>query len=325
MPTETETRRTVENAVIQGIETYLASRKAKIPEFVERHFSFRGAVSLHKKTFGKDFYKHPLNMFWGLPSFIVHGTAALLRKAGARRASGILDKLPTGIPTALQAELEWLIHTELLELPFVQGEQVFRRDALMEAVLNRPEISKLCEQYLEQIRNKSDRPEFRQRLESNLAEYAKTRMAVTELAGSLICLATSYATFNKAMPGALSTGMAAATAIAQHAAIANFWLGPTLGAWYYSLFPASASTGLVIATTGTMMVAISAVAALAWVVVDPLLARTGIHERRLNRFIEAIGDELRGTEHSDYRVRDHYVARIFDLLDILRVAAKTLS
>lgn len=150
-------------------------------------------------------------------------------------------------------------------------------------------------------------------------------MAVTELAGSVISLATSYAAFHKAMPGTLSTSMAAATAIAQHIAIANFWLGPTVGSWYYSLFPASASTGLVIATTGTMMAAVSAVAALAWVVVDPLLAWTGIHEKRLNRLIDAIGNELRGTEHADYRVRDHYVARIFDLLDILRVAAKTLS
>lgn len=325
MPTENDTLRTVESAVIQGIETYLISRKAKVPEFVERHLSFRGALSLHKKTFGKDFYKHPLNMLWGLPSFIIHGAAALFRKTGVRKASQILDKMPTGIPTALQAELQWLIYTELLELPFVQGERAFQRDALMEAVLSRPEISELCEQYLEQIRNKSDCPEFRQKLESHLAEYGKTRMAVTELAGSLISLATSYAAFNKAMPGALSTGMAAATAIAQHTAIANFWLGPTLGAWYYSLFPASASTGLVIATTGTMMAAISAVAALAWIVVDPLLTWTGIHERRLNRFIEAVGDELRGTARSDYRVRDHYIARVFDLLDILRVAAKTLS
>ena len=258
-------------------------------------------------------------MFWGLPSFIVHGTAALLRKAGARRASGILDKLPTGIPTALQAELEWLIHTELLELPFVQGEQVFRRDALMEAVLNRPEISKLCEQYLEQIRNKSDRPEFRQRLESNLAEYAKTRMAVTELAGSLICLATSYATFNKAMPGALSTGMAAATAIAQHAAIANFWLGLTSGP-VLQPFPASASTGLVIATTGTMMVAISRLClpgrltpARDWHTREPqLLYRR--HRRRASRY----------GAPPDYRARDRYVARIFDLL-ILRAAARRWS
>ncbi|WP_133716497.1 DUF6635 family protein [Methylocaldum gracile] len=322
---ETDTLRTIERAVTQGIETYLVARKAKVPEFVEQYFSFPGALALHKKTFGKDFYKHPLNMLWGLPSFIIHGTAALFRKTGAHRVSRILDKMPTGIPTALQAELQWLIYTELLELPYVQGERTSRRDALMETILCNPEISALCEQFLGQIRSKADHPEFRRKLESNLAEYGKTRIAVTELAGSLVSLATSYAAFNKALPGAFSTGMAAASAIAQHTAVANFWLGPTIGAWYYGLFPASASTGLIIAATGTTMAAVSAIAALSWVVVDPLLAKTGIHERRLNQFIDAIGDELRGKEHRNYRVRDHYVARVFDLLDILRVAAKTLS
>jgi hypothetical protein len=325
MPMETDIHRTIERAVIQGTETYLALRKAKVPEFVEQYFSFKGALALHKKTFGKDFYKHPLNMLWGLPSFIVHGTAALFRKTGAHKISRILDRMPTGIPTALQRELQWLIYTELLELPYAQGKRTTHRDALMEAILSRPEISDLCEQFLVQIRNKADSPEFRQQLENNLAEYGKTRIAVTELAGSLISLATSYAAFNKALPGTLSTGMAAATAIAQHTAVSNFWLGPAIGAWYYGLFPASASPGLIIATTGTMMAAVSAIAALSWIVVDPLLAKTGIHEKRLNRFIDAIGDELRGKEHSNYRVRDHYVARVFDLLDILRVAAKTLS
>ncbi|MGX2040743.1 DUF6635 family protein [Methylocaldum sp. MU1018] len=322
---DTDLNSTIERAVTQGIEAYLDSRKAKVPAFIEQHFSFSGALALHKKTFGKDFYKHPLNMLWGLPSFIVRGAAALFQKTGAHKLSRVLDKMPAGIPTALQRELQWLIHTELLELPYVQGERTSRRDALMEAILDTSEISGLCEQFLAQIRNQADNPEFRQKLESNLAEYGKTRMAVTELAGSLISLAASYAAFNKALPGALSTGMAAAAAIAQHTAIANFWLGPAIGAWYYGLFPASASTGLIVATTGTMMAAVSAIAALSWVVVDPLLAKTGMHEKRLNRFIDAIGDELRGKERSDYRVRDHYAARVFDLLDILRVAAKTLS
>lgn len=99
----------------------------------------------------------------------------------------------------------------------------------------------LCEQFLVQIRSKADCPEFREKPECNLAEYAKTRIAVTELAGSLISLATSYTAFQKALPGVFSTGMASATAIAQHMAVANFWLGSTIGAWYYGLFPASAS------------------------------------------------------------------------------------
>jgi hypothetical protein len=57
-----------------------------------------------------------------------------------------------------------------------------------------------------------------------------------------------------------------------------------------------------------------------WIVLDPLLATTGLHRRRLDRFVTALGAELRGGGRGDYRVRDHYLARVFDVLELLRVA-----
>ena len=45
----------------------------------------------------------------------------------------------------------------------------------------------------------------------------------------------------------------------------------------------------------------------------------------LDRFVTALGEELRGGLRGDYRVRDHYIARVFDVLDILRAATKALS
>src|SRR6516165_5633074 len=83
----------------------------------------------------------------------------------------------------------------------------------------------------------------------------RRRGAVSELAGSLLTLAAGYAALSKATPGALSAGTAAAMAIAQHLAIANFWLGSTVGAWYYAVFPVAASAGLVAATTGALLAA----------------------------------------------------------------------
>src|SRR5262249_62145355 len=84
----------------------------------------------------------------------------------------------------------------------------------------------------------------------HLAEYGKTRGAVSELAGSLLHLAAGYAALSKATPGALSAGTAAATALAQHLAIANFWLGSTVGAWYYAVFAVAASAGVWAAAPG---------------------------------------------------------------------------
>jgi hypothetical protein len=47
----------LQQAVEHGMETYITSRRASIPVFIDRHFSFRGALALHRKTFGRDFYR----------------------------------------------------------------------------------------------------------------------------------------------------------------------------------------------------------------------------------------------------------------------------
>jgi hypothetical protein len=265
-------------------------------------------------------YKHPVNLVWGLPVALVTGTADLLDKAGARRIAQWLHRMPRGISMALHQELQWLIYTELLELPYAQEGRASHRDALMEHILAEPWIAALCDAYVTQLHSVAELPAFRAALERHLEEYGKTRGAVSELAGSLITLAAGYAALSKATPGALSAGTAAATAIAQHLAITNFWLGATVGAWYYAVFPVAASAGLVAATTGAMLAAGGVVTALAWIVLDPLLATTGLHRRRLDRFVTAVGEELRGGRGGAYRVRDHYLARVFDVLELLRTA-----
>ena len=142
-----------------------------------------------------------------------------------------------------------------------------------------------------------------------MAEYGKSKLAVSELTGNLINLAGGYVVFQKATPGVLSAGSSLAAVIAQQVAVNNFWLGSTLGTWYYGVFPASASVGLIAASTGAIMAATGILAALSMVVVDPLLAKTGFHRRRMERFVLALGDELAGKGTSDYQVKDHYLAR----------------
>ena len=122
---------TLQYAVDHGIDAYVTSRRASIPGFIDRHFAFRGALALHRKTFGRDLYKYPINLVWGLPVALVHGAADLLAKAGAPRTAHWLHRIPRGIPTVLHQELQWLISTELLELPYAQEGRASHRDALL--------------------------------------------------------------------------------------------------------------------------------------------------------------------------------------------------
>src|SRR4029450_13243284 len=195
-----ELQQTLQQAVDHGIEAYVTSRRARIPGFIDRHFSFRGALALHRKTFGRDVYKHPVNLLWGLPVALVKGAADLLDKAGATRTAQWLHRMPRGMPTVLHKELQWLLYTELLELPYVQEGRAAHRDALLEHILADPEIAALCDAYLRQLHSVAERPAFRAALERHLAEYGKTRGAVSELAGSLTTLATGYAVRRKHTP-----------------------------------------------------------------------------------------------------------------------------
>ncbi len=318
-----EQRRLVAAAVHDGINRYIAARRAKVPGFVTRHFSFKGALQLHRKALGPDLYKAPLNIFWLLPMTINKAALYLLKKAGAKRIAQFLKRMPTGWQTDVQKEINWLLYTELLELPYRQEDRESTKDALLEEILRDPELSAMLAGYLAEISKKSNAPEFRQTLERNLQEYATSRIAVSELAGSIITLSANYAAFHQAAPGALTSGSAVAAVIAEKIAISQFWRGPTLGAWYYSLFPAAASAGLVIAATSSIIAGLALLSSFTGIITDPLQARLGLHQKRLYKFLDALHEELSGSRKSEYRIKEQYIARIFDIIDLLITALRS--
>jgi hypothetical protein len=60
------------------------------------------------------------------------------------------------------------------------------------------------------------------------------------------------------------------------------------------------------------------------VIADPLQQMLGLHRRKLLKLLDVLEGELMG-QGSRYRLRDAYVARIFDLWDLLQTATRTLS
>ncbi len=314
----------VDPAINRAIDKYIESRREKIPEFVNKHFSVKGALKLHKKAFGADLYKGPLNISWSVPYTVLKATSAVLKKTGSKKLPTFVEKLPRGFQTNVQKEVKWLIYTKLLELPYADGKQKSDQDALLAEIFHQPEIASLLIEQLSVINQKSSDPKFRSRLEENLWEYASSRTAAADLAGTIITLSVGATLFKQMTPGAMATGTAIATAIAQHAAVSNFVLGSTLGSLWYGIFPVSASMGLIAATTGAIMAAMSLVTSFAGIITDPLQSRLGIHQRRLEKFMDCIEKELKGKGDSKFQIKDLYVARVFDILDVLKTAAATV-
>jgi hypothetical protein len=310
-------------AVERAIGAYIESRKEKVPHFVKKHFSFKGAVRLNRKAFGSDLYKVPLNVAWTIPYITLKASSSLMKKMGLEKFPSRVERLPVGFETKVQKEINWLIFTDLLEIPYAQGKRRSAKDALLEAILIQPEISSLFIGELYTIYSKSKDPRFRPALEKNLMEYSRSRTAASELAGNVISLSTGASVFGKMTPGALTVGGGLAAAIAQQTAISNFILGPTVGGLYYAVFPASASMGLVIASTGAVMAALATLTSFSGIIADPIQYKLGLHQKRLNRLIDCLDRELRGLGDSRLKIRDQYVSRVFDLADLFKKAART--
>lgn len=308
----------------EAVTRYIRARKERVPGFVNECFSLRGALRLNKKAFGADLLKTPLNVAWCLPYIGLKASGAALKKLGLSRISKPLDRLPPGFVTRVQKELNWLIYTRLLELPYAQGERSSNHDALLTEILNQPRITSLFSMELEEIYSKSKHNGYRAALEKNLLEYSKSRTAAADLAGNIISLSAGISAFGKFTPGTLTAGNTLAAVIAHKMAVSNFILGPSLGGFYYSMFPAAASPGLIALSTGGVLLALSVAASFSGVLTDPIQSRLGLHKRRLLKLIDTLERQLRGADDSGLKIRDQYFVRVFDLLDLLKKASQTV-
>ncbi len=62
-------------------------------------------------------------------------------------------------------------------------------------------------------------------------------------------------------------------------------------------------------------------AAFSGIAADPIQRRLGLHRRRLLRLIDALERRFSGDGEAGFVVRDHYVARLLTLLELLSSVA----
>jgi hypothetical protein len=144
---------------------------------------------------------------------------------GAERTSAFLGSRNLMFDMAVGQKIEWLIITDLLELPFRQGEQESRRDALAEEILSAPELQDRLNDALVVIGRRGDDPAFRAQLEAAMETYAGTRAAAAEITTALLTVEAGAVAVKQATPGVMTLGSALAAALPQHAAVASFPLG----------------------------------------------------------------------------------------------------
>ena len=200
-----------------------------------------------------------------------------------------LERLPLGVTTAVEREIERLILTEILALPVT-----FRRTLTEKAPLSRL-----------------------------LRRYVRTRSAASELAVNVLMLCVGALVFHQLTPGSISTGAVMAGALTERAAIDAFPLGVWAGKAFYAVFPvgwSSLDVGIAVAVTVGVVALLSSFIG---IVADPVQSALGIHRRRLERLIDALERRLHG-KGTDFNPKDAYFARLVDLVDAARAAGTLL-
>jgi hypothetical protein len=304
--------------VARAIERYIGGRHARVEAFAADNFSLLGSLRLHRRALGLDLLRAPANVTLVVPYLAMQLAALALRRLGARRASTWLRTRRLFFETDVARELTFRLHRDLLELPFDDGERQTEHDALAETILEDPRLQAASARLAAFARRHRDDPAAEARRRSLLASYASTRNAAADLFNNALLASAGATLFSKLTPGVLTLAPVVATVIAHQAAVASFPLGVWLGGVWYGWFPVSPSLSLTVASTATLILITAITAALAGVIADPIQRAAGWHQRRLHKLIDTFGRELQGDGEAAFHTRDHYVARIFDLIDLAR-------
>ncbi len=308
-------RQAVEAIFGDAVRRYIAGRRARIPAFVDENFGLRGSLELHRHAVGLDLVRAPWNVVAGAATALRGAGAAGLRLAGARGAADRLPGRNLFWKTQVARELEWRLHRDLLELPLDRDGRRTDRDRLVEEVLSDPRLAAHFDRLLKIVGDRADDRDFRGRVRAAMQDYLGSRAAAADITASLFAAGAGYVAAQKFTPGAAALSGVVAGSIAHSTAVAGFWAGPWLGGLYYSLVSVKASPLLYAGVFAGMLVPLAMLTAFAGVVADPVQRSLGLHERRLNRLLDVFEANLAGESDAGFGARDHYVARIVDLLD----------
>lgn len=306
--------------VQESIHKYFDQRRARIPEFIDRHFSVKGAWDLNKRAFGRDLYRTPANVLTIAPVLLARTLGRGLKKRGKPWLNDKIESRDLHLKTDVNRELEWRLYTDLLEVPFSQPGRQSERDALAEEIFNNRTLSTALEQAINSVVDAAG-PRNKQQLQSVMSQYLETRAANAEVVNLALSLAIGATIAHKVTPGALTLGPTMANAIAQKAAVGTFPLGASMGTMWYSAFPIAPSAALAATTTGGALALAAVVTAFSGVAADPLQRSLGLHQRRLDKFVDTLEDNMLYDEVVHLRVKDHYVGRLIDLFDALGAMA----
>ena len=303
---------TLRIAIDRATSRWLNECRDRIPGFVDDNFGLRGSFDLHRSTIKPDLLRSSANLFLALPHALARMASDAARAAGHADLSEKLASLKILLNSDLGREITWRIHTQLFLLPIRQDDRQSTRDGLLECILAEKEVQAALSTGLDGLTSRVKEQDVVEWLEQALMTYTGSRSASVDLANGLLTSGAGMALFHKPTPGMVSLSTRTAKAVSTK--IADGGLAKSLGGG----LAAKAVGGTVAATTAGVLVTTTLLAAaFSGILLDPIQARFGIHQKRLSALIDGLEQRLADPDSEQYAVKDHYAARILDMLDMI--------
>jgi hypothetical protein len=278
--------------VEDAIRTYFRKRRSRVPAFVDRTFSFSGALQTHRRAFGHDLWRAPLNAAMAGPQLGLNAAAKLLELTGRKETAEQLRARELFFRTTVTDEIERRLIVDLLELPYTGAGESSFHDALAVEILSDKRldgaIGNLYGPWGEEQRLKMDESLARQ-----VTIYLNARGATGEIVSAGVTMAAGGAFLHQATPGFLTLAPALAQA-----------LGAKIGG-------AAAFT-----VVGAVLAASATAAAFAGIVTDPIQSALGLHHLRLIALLDTLENAFLGGD-ARLAIPEQYAARLIDLVDAL--------
>ena len=125
------------------LEQYIADYRSRVDGFVERHFTLQETIALQKQSLVSDLLCHPVNALRAIPYLFLKTVIAIPVKLGCRSDADLITRVPTGLKTGYQREIERLIATELLEWPGTIGDRWASTNGLLERIKQHKQVGPL--------------------------------------------------------------------------------------------------------------------------------------------------------------------------------------
>ncbi|MEK7355438.1 MAG: DUF6635 family protein [Bdellovibrionota bacterium] len=261
----------------EGIEEFIAERRAKVGSFVETHFSLRETLEIQKRTIVADLFSNPINAAWSIPYLFAKKAVESLDKMGWTKLNPYFSAVPSGLRTGYQREVERLVVDEILD-----------RAAFERCLGKRPALRKLIDENPSILASISGEPEFREAI----GAYSVSRSTISDLSGSVVTLFAGWLFFGDGNLGVSGIGDRIARRVARKKAASEFFLGEGVGDTFYGLFPPQPTTGQVVFSTFLVYALLLLCSLVVTFLSDPLRKKLGLQERKIHSMLDHLEERL---------------------------------